>query len=584
MTEEKAFGPHLKESLTYRQLPIGAVSIGIHDDVIKTGSWRTLRPIFKTKTPPCSEACPAGVDVRGFMSLIKQGLFKEAHALYMEENPFPSICGRVCDHPCQEACNRKAFDQAVGINALERFLADFESPLEEIQPLSGKGVAIVGSGPAGMTCAYYLAKLGHQVTVFEALDVIGGLLRTGIPDYRLPLGIVEKEVQKLKGMTVEFRTKHRVCKENWKELETYDAILLAYGASEPLPLPLDSSIHQDNRILTGLDFLKTVKTGGNVPLGRRVAVIGGGNTAVDAARVSLRLGASPTIIYRRSRMEMPAFEDEIEEALEEGVHILFLTSPITFEKGEGGLNIQCIKNRMGEPDEGGRPMPFPVEGTGFFVETDNIIMAVGEISDLSFLPQGIESLNQTVHVNEIGATSKAGIFACGDLTDEPRSVAQAIGSGKKAAIAIDCYLKGNAHEGVVSALTIGEKGGVSFKGYLEGISSYGSQTVVRYEDLNPDYFEHCEPYARPKLPKEARTGFLEIQGNISKEDALGEAGRCLSCGMCDHCHNCYLLCPDGSVHMEKEHVLNRIDYEYCKGCGICENECPVGIIEMEVEG
>ena len=584
MIREKAFGPHTQKSYTYRELPIGASSIGVHHDVIKTGTWRTLKPTFKTKIPPCNETCPAGVDIRGFISLMKQGLFQEAHKLYLQENPFPAICGRVCFHPCEGACNRNDFDQAVGINALERFLADFDSPPGEIHPMGEKRVAVVGSGPAGMSCSYYLAWSGHQVTVFEALEVIGGLLRTGIPDYRLPVEVVEKEVEKLRRLGIEFKTKYPINKENWRDLQAFDAILLAHGASEHLSLPFSFSHTPGQKILSGLDFLKTVKLGGEVSLGQRVVVIGGGNTAVDAARVSLRLNALPTIIYRRSRVEMPAFKSEVEDALEEGIEILFLTSPIGIEEGESNLKIKCIKNRMGESDESGRSLPLPIEGSEFFIEADNIILAIGEICDLSFLPKEIESFNHSVRVNEIGSTSKAGIFACGDVINQPRSVAYAIGSGKKAAIAIDCYLKGQLDEGQVSTLVIGEKGCVSWKSYKEGMSCAESQTVVHFEDLNSNYFQYKKRYERPKLPKEARKDFVEVYGNLSMEGALGEAHRCFSCGMCNSCENCYLLCPDSSVVVQDGGASNVIDYEYCKGCGICANECPVGIIKMEREG
>ena len=339
MSDERAFGPHIQKSYTYKELPIGSTSIGICDDMIKTGLWRFIRPVIKMKTPPCSEACPAGVDIRGFISLMKQGLFREAYRLYMEENPFPAICGRVCFHPCESSCNRKDFDQAVAINALERFISDFESPPEENHSIVGGFVAIVGSGPSGMSCAYYLAKLGHRVVVFEAEEALGGLLRTGIPPYRLPKEVVDHEVEKLCAMGIEFKTGCRIDRGSWKSLKGFDAVFLAYGASQDLPLNLDN--RKDGKVISGLEFLKTVNLGGRISLGQRVAIIGGGNTAIDTARVALRLGASPTIIYRRSRNEMPAFQTEIDDALEEGVEIIYLASPVRIETQ--GF---CKANRM----------------------------------------------------------------------------------------------------------------------------------------------------------------------------------------------------------------------------------------------
>ena len=583
MTEEKAFGPHTRKSYTYRQLPIGATSIGIHEDVIKTGIWRTLRPALKVKTPPCNEACPAGVDVRGFVTLIKQGFFNEACRLYVEENPFPGICGRVCYHPCESSCNRRDFDQPVGINELERFLADFYSPVEQECSKREKQVAVVGSGPAGMSCSYYLARLGHPVTIFEALNVIGGLLRTGIPGYRLPEEVLDKEIEKLRTLGVEIQTNCPVTKESWDELARFDAIVLAHGASEHLSLPFVCAGSGAVPILSGLGFLKTVKQGGEVSLGRRVVIIGGGNTAIDAARVSLRLGTSPTILYRRSKAEMPAFQTEIEEALEEGVEFLFLTSPVAVEKTESGQRIHCIRNRMGKPDEDGRPSPLPIEGSDFFVEADSILSAIGEVCDLSFLPEEISFSHQSVYVSEWGLTTKSGVFACGDVIDQPRTVVHAIGSGKRAAIAIDCYLKNRSDSALMSSLRIGEKGGLSFKNYSEGTSAPSSKNVVHFEDLNPYYFQYKKRYSRRKLPNKSRTGFQEAYGTLAEEEVLGEAQRCFRCGMCDHCGNCYIFCPDGSISEQEEGALNLINYDYCKGCGICANECPVAIIEMEKE-
>ena len=583
MSKEEAFGPDIRKLYTYRELPIGATSIGVHDDVIKTGSWRILRPVFQTKTSPCNEACPAGVDVRGFIALAKDGLFDQAHRLYIDENPFPSICGRVCYHPCEDACNRKGFDQAVSINALERFLSDFDSPIEQRHSKDGARVAVVGSGPAGLSSAYFLARLGYEVTVFEEFKAIGGLLRTGIPNYRLPIEVVEKEVERLRALGIQFVTDYRIDEKNWKELGKFDAILLACGAEKHLPLPFTYNETGKKNIFTGLQFLRAVKFGTEVSLGQRVAVIGGGNTAIDAARVSLRLGSSPTIIYRRSREEMPAFKSEVEDALEEDIEILFLASPIGIEEGKSGLTIKCIKNRMGESDESGRPLPFPIEGSEYIVEADSIISAIGEISDLSFLPKEIESSYHSVRVNETGSTNKPGIFACGDFIDQPRSVAHAIGSGKKAAIAIDCYCRGQSNEGLLSTLRIGGKGNVSFERYFSGKTPTESQKVIHFEDLNLSYFQYKNRCEKPKLPKEARKGFEEISGNLSIKQVLGEAQRCFSCGMCYHCDNCYVFCPDGSVLRENDKTYNVFDYEYCKGCGICENECPVGVIEMEKE-
>ena len=583
MTKEKSFGPDIRKSYTYRELPIGATSIGIHNDVIKTGSWRVLRPLFKTKTAPCNEACPAGVDIRGFVTLMKDGRFDQAQKLYLEENPFPGICGRVCYHPCEEACNRKEFDQAVSINALERFIADSESRIQMDFSMNGRRIAIVGSGPAGLSASYFLARLGYQVTVFEALKEVGGLIRSGIPNYRLPMKVVEKELERLSFWGVQFITDFRIHQQNWQTLQEFDAILLAFGANKSLSLPFKYSGGCTLRILTGLQFLNDVKMGRKFSLGQKVAIVGGGNTAIDAARTVLRLGMSPTVIYRRSKAEMPAFHSEVEDAIEEGVQILYLTSPVGVDEQGPTLRIHCVRTRLGKTGKDKRPRPIPIEGSEFDIEAHAIISAVGETPDLSFVPKDIDLVGQSVRVDELGSTSRPGVFACGDLVEQPRSVAHAIGSGKKAAVAIDGYCKGLPRENTLGNLRVGEKGNLSFRSYLGGKAVIDQHKVIHFEDLNPSYFQYRERTDKPKLPVHVRSGFEEVFGNLSEKQALGEAHRCFSCGMCYHCDNCYLFCPDASVLKGDDETYNRVNYDYCKGCGICENECPVGVIEMETE-
>jgi 2-oxoacid:acceptor oxidoreductase delta subunit (pyruvate/2-ketoisovalerate family) len=577
MDERRAQGPHIRKALTYKELPIGSTSIGVCEDVVKTGLWRFIRPVLKLKTPPCGEACPAGVDVRGFISLVRQGLFEEAHQLYLEENPFPAICGRVCFHPCEGSCNRKDFDRAVAINGLERFIADFERPLAESPSNGGARVGIVGSGPCGMSCAYYLRRLGHRVVLFEALDAVGGLLRAGIPAYRLPKGIVDREVQKLRLMGIDFRTGLRIDAKSRGSLNGFDAVLLSSGAGKDLPFGVEG------KTLSALEFLRTVNLGGRPSLGGRVAVIGGGNTAIDTARAALRLGALPTILYRRSREEMPAFESEIEDALEEGVKILYLVSPVRIVAQGPVQRIECARNRLGEKEPDGRRRPIPIEGSVFQIEVDIVFSATGEAPDLSFLPEEIGTSGGLISIDMLGSTNKRGFFAGGDCVDQPRSVAHAIGSGKRAAIAVDRYLKGKPGREGLDRLEIGGKGALSFKQYRDGNLFGGKKRVIRSDELNLSYFTVSERVEKQKVSMHGQTRFEEIYGSLAPEQALGEAQRCFSCGMCYFCDNCYLLCPDGSVRKQEQGTPNEIDYEYCKGCGICENECPVGAIEMEKE-
>ena len=382
-------------------------------------------------------------------------------------------------------------------------------------------------------------------------------------------------------MGIEFKTGYPIDRRNWESMEGFGAVFLAYGAGKDFPLTLTN--RKEGKVISGLEFLKTVNLGGRISLGKRVAVIGGGNTAIDSARVALRLGGSSTIIYRRSRNEMPAYQTEIDDALEEGVKIIYFASPVKIETQGSVQRIECIKNRLVDEGSDGRRQPISIEGSNFFLETDTILFATGETPDLSLLPEDVPVSDGLISVDVAGSTGRSGIFAGGDLIDQPRSVVHAIGSGKRAAITIDRYLKGQSGKGWLDDLRIGEKGSLSLKQYFERKFSQENKTVIHSDDLNFSYFTTMERHDRDKTPKEARMNFQEICGNLTLEKALGEAQRCFSCGMCYSCDNCYLLCPDGSVLKQDEGHLNRIDYEYCKGCGICENECPVGVIDMEKE-
>ncbi len=581
MDTKGMFGPFPGRFYSYKELPIGCTSIGIHDDVIKTGLWRLLRPVIKLKRPPCSEGCPAGVDIRGVISLVQKGLFEEACSLYLKENPFPALCGRVCFHPCEGTCNRKTWDEAVAINALERFLADFAPRQQSNYPVTGGRVVVVGSGPAGLSCAYFLRLLGHSVTVLESRQVVGGLLRVGIPSYRLPKEVLDREVVKLENLGIEFRLCKTVTADTWSDLEPFDAIFLALGAGRNRDLSLTGT--ESSEIVSALDFLESVSLGREVNLGKNVVVIGGGNAAIDAARTALRLGSKATVIYRRNREEMPAFSSEIEDALEEGVEILYLTSPVRIAKQGPCHRIECIKNSLGEADRDGRRLPSPVKGTEFAIEADSVIVAIGEMADLTTLPQVLQTDAPYLPVDEFGRTKHPKVFAGGDITNQPHTVTHAIGSGKKAALAIDCFVRGRQLENRLPRPEIPGGPSVSFAEYKEGKLSEEQKAVVAFTDLNPTYFTHAVRLMKPKLPVEGRSGFEEVYGNLTPEGAIEEASRCLSCGECCQCNNCAVFCPEGSVCSEKANPFERIDYEYCKGCGICENECPVGAIDVERE-
>jgi len=573
-----------EEDLPYQPVSLASMTWN------KTGSWRYLRPRFENKIPPCNEGCPAGQDIEGAMVLMGKGKVLEAWELLKEENPFPGVCGRVCFHPCESSCNRKDFDEAVSINALERFLADAASKQgrrlrREREKRKGK-IAIVGSGPAGLTCAYHLARMGYGVMIFEALPVLGGMLRVGIPDYRLPKKVLEEEIDQILDLGVKAEINVRLGQDFLlSDLAEYQAVFLAMGnhRSKSMGIPGEEA----PGIMSGVEFLRNVNLGKEVVLGKRVAVIGGGNTAFDAARCALRLGAKPFILYRRTREEMPAFPGEIAEAEEEAIEISYLVSPVRLIAENGRISqLECVKNRLGPADEDGRRRPVEIKGSNFFLEVDRVISAIGEEADLSALPKKVGIKENAVLTDERGATKQKGVFAGGDITHQPRTVVHAIGSGKRAAIFIDCFLKGIQWQGLFEAIRIGERGSLSMKRYLQGENERAemSSKTVHFKDLNLDYFDYKKRKKMPKAQPSKRLGsFAEVNLGFSEEVAVEETGRCFNCGVCNLCDNCYIFCPDVAILKQGEEQANIVDYDHCKGCGICVQECPRDAMAMEEE-
>jgi len=458
----------------------------------------------------------------------------------------------------------------MAIHAEERFLADVGRRGERGKGRGERGekrkVAVIGSGPAGLSCAYHLALKGHSVTVFEALPVAGGMMRVGIPDYRLPKDVLDKEIKAIEGLGVEIRTNMKLG-DNLKisDLEDYDAVFIAVGLqkSRKLNIPGEDA----DGVIPGLDFLKRVNLGEEVEIGQKVAIIGGGNTAIDAARTCLRLGAEPIILYRRTRAEMPAIESEVEEAISEGVKMDFLTSPTSVLVENGRVSgLECIRMRLGEPDESGRPRPIPIEGSEFKIKVDTVITAIGQEADLSFLgseERMIEVERGRIFINEAGATTKPGFFAGGDVATPFGTVAEAIGSGKRAAIAIDKYLRGEELSG--------------FPPLDRPVRAFPKEvdpTVVSFDDLNPAYFEEIERMKIPQIPSEERVRtFSEVNLGFSEEEAIVEAERCFSCGTCNLCDTCLIFCSDVAIARVDEKGYE-VNYDYCKGCGVCAEECP----------
>ncbi|MBL8334442.1 MAG: NAD(P)-binding protein [Rubrivivax sp.] len=523
----------------------------------KTGSWRTQRPIYVDRLPPCNAQCPAGEDIQGWLFHAESGDYEAAWRHLVRDNPFPAIMGRVCYHSCEGACNRGRIDQAVGINAVERFLGDealrrgwrFDPPAAD----SGRHVLVVGAGPSGLSAAYHLRRLGHAVTVAEAGPRMGGMMRFGIPRYRLPRDVLDAEMQRIVDFGVRVQLDTRIADIAQAAADgEYDATFLAVGAhiARRTHIPAKDSA----RILDAVQVLRSMDGGSPPLLGRRVVVYGGGNTAIDVARTARRLGATEAVVvYRRTRDRMPAHDFEVEEALEEGVMVKWLST--IRQAGEGELTIE--KMRL---DEQGHPVP-----TGEFetLQADSLVLALGQDVDLSLLDgvPGLERKDGVVQVDpDTLMTGHPGLFAGGDMVPAERNVTVAVGHGKKAARHIDAWLRGMR---------------------LEPAPKH---PPASFERLNTWYYSDAPASVRPQLDLARRTSsFDEVQGGLAEDNALFEARRCLSCGNCFECDNCYGVCPDNAVHKLGPGRRFAFDYEYCKGCGVCAAECPCGAIDMVPE-
>jgi 2-oxoacid:acceptor oxidoreductase delta subunit (pyruvate/2-ketoisovalerate family) len=520
-----------------------------------TGTWRTERPVYLNRLPPCNNACPAGENIQGWLFHAESGNYEQAWRVLTENNPLAAVMGRVCYHPCETACNRGQLDSSVGINSVERFLGDeaikrgwkFDAPASS----SGKRVLVVGAGPSGLSAAYHLARMGHQVEIQEAGPLAGGMMRFGIPKYRLPREVLDAEVQRILdlGVTLKLNCKVSSIEQSMKD-GRFDAAFLAVGAhiGKRAMIPAGDAA----KIVDAVSVLRSMEGEDKPLLGRRVVVYGGGNTAVDVARTVKRMGAEPIIVYRRTRDKAPAHDFEIEEALQEGVMIKWLSTI----KHAGDSSITIEKMAL---DDKGFPQP-----TGEYetLEADSVVLALGQDVDLSLLQgvAGLEIVNGTVQVAPNMMTGHPGIFAGGDMVPSERTVTVAVGHGKKAARHIDAWLQDSSY------------------------APAEKHELAEYGKLNTWYYSDADKTVRPMLDVIRRqTSFDEVQGGLDESTALFEARRCLSCGNCFECDNCYGVCPDNAVIKLGPGKGFQFNYDYCKGCGLCVAECPCGAIKMEPE-
>jgi NADPH-dependent glutamate synthase beta subunit-like oxidoreductase len=522
----------------------------------RTGSWRTVRPVYVDRLPPCNHACPAGENIQGWLFHAEAGEYEQAWRLLTRDNPLPATMGRVCYHPCETACNRGELDECVGINAIERFLGDealrrgwkFERPRTK----SGKRVLVIGAGPSGLSAAYHLALRGHAVTIREAGPVAGGMMRFGIPKYRLPREVLQAEIDRILdlGITLELDSKVGHVLEA-KTTGRFDAVFLAVGAhiAKRAYIPAGSAA----KMLDAVSVLRSMEGEDKPLLGRRVVVYGGGNTALDVARTAKRLGATESIIvYRRTREKMPAHETELEEALQEGVLVKWLST--IKQAGESSITVEKMTL-----DAKGNAQP-----TGEFetLEADSVVLALGQDVDLSLLEgvPGLEIVDGVVGVDAGMMTGHPGIFAGGDMVPGERTVTVGIGHGKLAARNIDAWLRG------------------------ETWVHPPSHELASYDKLNTWYYSDAPKSKQPVLDTIRRQStFEEVVGSFDETTAQFEARRCLSCGNCFECDNCYGVCPDNAVIKLGPGQRYEFNYDYCKGCGICVSECPCGAITTAPE-
>lgn len=535
--------------------------------VARTGIQRFSRPIFDYpfKTAPCSFSCPIGQDIPTAMFLVSKGRFDLARKAIMLHNPFPSITGRVCSHPCMDACNRSGYDDPISIPDIERFVGDIGLGSEpDIDPKErkGKSVGVIGSGPAGLSCAYFLLLLGYDVRIYEADSEPGGALKRLIPSYRFPDHVLSSSIGMLERMGAIFELGKRVGRDiGFQDLRaTHDAIFVAIGLGIPrMPQISYEGPLNPELLITGVDFLRDVKARKIKKVKGKILVVGGGDVAIDVARSALRIGAREARIVCPERIdEMPAHPDGVREALEEGVWICGGMVPVGVRDEGGRIGVRMEGVRSMRRGENGEVTVEPEGKGGVWERADLLILAIGQRIDGGFLPEEIVNGGR-IGIGPWGETAVPGVFAGGDCAGG-KNVAMAVASGRRGAIGIDLFLRG--------LMPPKEQ----------------KPNVVGIDSINLDYFPKAKQVSIPILPVEERLrSFSEIKGSLSPEDAMEEAKRCFICGTCTMCGNCYTFCPDSSILPRGEGWGFEVDLDHCKGCGVCAQECPHGAISMVPE-
>lgn len=539
-----------------------------------TGNFRFYRPVYRDKTPPCNNACPTGEKIQRYLDFTKHERYLDGYLTILEDNPMPAVTGRVCYHPCETACNRKDHDEPIGIRNVERFLGDYGLALETnpllgtLPPLNGRHVAIVGSGPGGLACAYHLRRRGYQATIFEAQPKPGGMLRGGIPHWHLPEEVLNAEIDKILELGgIEIRCNTRVGTDMpWEQLHHYDAAFIALGQDVGKRLPVDGA---DLRgVSGGLEFLREAGYGKPVRTGRRVLVIGGGNTASDTARSALRLGAEEvTIVSLESRDELLIVPEDVHEAAEEGVTFATNRACVRVLGSDGVVTGAVLAEARLTKDDDGNVRPEISQGTEVEVACDTVMFAIGQVQTMDWVPEqlrhrGLVRTDPFGRVTGADGDAQGHVFAGGDIVRGPAMVVDALGDGKRAAERIDKVLSSAELEPDPMV------------------------DVIGYDRLNPAYFTHAPRINAPQVPPDERIRDqrTEVTLAYTEQQAKTEADRCMSCGVCNGCDNCYIVCPDVSVlRDQRANGHYSIRTKYCKGCLVCVQECPTGCLEKVPE-